>query len=173
MAEARGAKQISSMTFPEIHRGTCRSVAGPGRCPGRHEQDLIVAAGPPGAPGVVLIPAIGQRIQDVGVSDDHELSRLPAEPLSKRLTGSLAQWPCGDSVLWLRVGPGISWTAQGIPYLLTESSGSGAGPSMCPPSREDCQGRTRSREDKGGDKGGDTISQIPPNTRTAPIRRVR
>ena len=41
----------------------------------RHEQDLIVPAGPPGAPGMVLIPAIGQRIQDVGVSDDHELNR--------------------------------------------------------------------------------------------------
>ncbi len=38
---------------------------------------------------MALIPAIGQRRQDFGVNDDHELSRLPAEALSKRLTGSL------------------------------------------------------------------------------------
>ena len=44
---------------------------------------------PLGALGVVLIPAIGQGIQDVGVNDDHEVSRLPAEALSKQLIGSL------------------------------------------------------------------------------------
>jgi hypothetical protein len=38
---------------------------------------------------MVLVPAIGQRIQDVGVNDDHEVSRLPAEALSKQLIGSL------------------------------------------------------------------------------------
>ena len=38
---------------------------------------------------MVLIPAIGQRIQDGGVNDDHELSRLRAEALSKQLIGSL------------------------------------------------------------------------------------
>jgi hypothetical protein len=37
----------------------------------------------------VLIPAIGQRIQDFDVDDGHELSRLWAETLSKRLIGSL------------------------------------------------------------------------------------
>jgi len=37
---------------------------------------------------MVLIPATGQRIHDVGVNDDHELSRLPTEALSKQLTGS-------------------------------------------------------------------------------------
>lgn len=34
-------------------------------------------------------PAIGQSVQDVGVNDDHEVSRLPAEALSKQLIGSL------------------------------------------------------------------------------------
>jgi hypothetical protein len=38
---------------------------------------------------MVLVPAIGQRVQDVGVNDDHEVSRLPAEGLSKQLIGSL------------------------------------------------------------------------------------
>jgi hypothetical protein len=38
---------------------------------------------------VVLIPAVGQGIQDVGVNDDHEVSRLPAEALSEQLVGSL------------------------------------------------------------------------------------
>ena len=33
----------------------------------------------------MLIPAIGQRIQDVRVNDDHELDRLPAEALSQQL----------------------------------------------------------------------------------------
>jgi hypothetical protein len=76
--------------------GLCRrpgvpvdQVAGLGQHGGRHEQDLIVAAEPPGAPGVVLVPAIGQRVQDVGVNDDHELNRLPAEALGKQLIGSL------------------------------------------------------------------------------------
>jgi hypothetical protein len=35
--------------------------------------------------GVVLIPAVGQGIQDVGVNDDHEVSRLPAEAPGKQL----------------------------------------------------------------------------------------
>ena len=38
---------------------------------------------------MVRIPAIGQRVQDVGVNDDHKLSRLPAEPFSEQLIGSL------------------------------------------------------------------------------------
>jgi hypothetical protein len=38
---------------------------------------------------VVLVPAIGQRIQDVGVNDDHEVSRLPAEALGEQLIGPL------------------------------------------------------------------------------------
>ena len=38
---------------------------------------------------MVLVPAIGQRIRDVGVNDDHEVSRLPAEALSKQFIGSL------------------------------------------------------------------------------------
>ncbi len=38
---------------------------------------------------MVRIPAIGQRIQDFGVNDDHELSRLPAEALGEQLIGSL------------------------------------------------------------------------------------
>ena len=38
---------------------------------------------------VVLVPAIGQGVQDVGVNDDHEVSRLPAEALGKQLIGSL------------------------------------------------------------------------------------
>ncbi len=37
---------------------------------------------------MVLVPAISQRIQDVGVNDDNEFSRLPAEALSKQLIGS-------------------------------------------------------------------------------------
>ncbi len=38
---------------------------------------------------MMLIPAIGQRIQDVGVNGDHEVSRLPAEALGKQLIGPL------------------------------------------------------------------------------------
>jgi hypothetical protein len=38
---------------------------------------------------MVLIPAIGQSVQDVGVNDDHEVSRLPAEALGQKLIGSL------------------------------------------------------------------------------------
>jgi hypothetical protein len=38
---------------------------------------------------MALIPAIGQRVQDAGVNDDHELGRLRAEAPSKRLIGSL------------------------------------------------------------------------------------
>ena len=48
-----------------------------------------VPAEPPGALCVVLVPAIGQSVQDVGVNDDHEVSRLPAEALSRQLIGSL------------------------------------------------------------------------------------
>jgi hypothetical protein len=36
-----------------------------------------------------VCPGDGQRIQDVGVNGDHEVSRLPAEALSKQLIGSL------------------------------------------------------------------------------------
>jgi hypothetical protein len=64
-------------------------VAGFGYHGGRYEQDLVVPAEPPGASCVVLVPAIGQSVQDVGVNDDHEVSRLPAEALSKQLIGSL------------------------------------------------------------------------------------
>jgi hypothetical protein len=64
-------------------------VAGLGYHGRRHEQDVIVAAEPRGAFCVVLVPAIGQRIQDVGVNDDHEFSRLPAEALSQQLIGPL------------------------------------------------------------------------------------
>jgi hypothetical protein len=38
---------------------------------------------------MVLVPAVGQRIQDVGVNDDHEFSRLPAEALGQQLIGPL------------------------------------------------------------------------------------
>ena len=38
---------------------------------------------------MVLIPAVGQRIKDIRVNDDHELKRLPAEALSKQLICSL------------------------------------------------------------------------------------
>ena len=38
---------------------------------------------------MVLVPPIGQRIQDVSVNDDHEFSRLPAEALSQQLIGPL------------------------------------------------------------------------------------
>jgi hypothetical protein len=37
---------------------------------------------------VVLIAAIGERIQDVGVNDDHKFNRLPAEAFSQQLIGS-------------------------------------------------------------------------------------
>ena len=37
---------------------------------------------------MVLVPAIGQRLQDAGVSDAHEVGRLGAEALSKQLIGS-------------------------------------------------------------------------------------
>jgi hypothetical protein len=38
---------------------------------------------------MVLVPAVGQRVQDVGVNNGHEVSRLPAEALSEQLIGSL------------------------------------------------------------------------------------
>ena len=53
--------------------GLCRrpgecvdQVAGLGQHGGRREQDLIVTAEPIGAPGMVLIPPIGRRRQDLG-----------------------------------------------------------------------------------------------------------
>jgi hypothetical protein len=38
---------------------------------------------------MVLVPAVGQRIQDVEINDDQEFSRLPAEALSQQVTGPL------------------------------------------------------------------------------------
>jgi len=83
----------------------------------QHEQDIAVPAEPLGALGVVLIPPIGQGIQDVGVNDDHEVSRLPAEALPEQLIGSLghvspAAVPDPDE---RRQGPGspVAWTLTG------------------------------------------------------------
>jgi hypothetical protein len=64
-------------------------VAGLGYHGRRHEQDVMVTAEPRGAFCMVFVPAIGQRIQDVSVNDDHEFSRLPAEALSQQLIGPL------------------------------------------------------------------------------------
>jgi hypothetical protein len=61
---------------------------------------------------MVLIPAIGQRVQDVGVNDDHELNRLPAEALNKQLIGSLGHsGPPAFLFSWLRRGLG----SHGLP----------------------------------------------------------
>ena len=115
--------------------GLCRrpgecvdQVAGLGQHGGRREQDLIVTAEPIGAPGMVLIPAIGQLIQDIGVSDDHELSRLRAGALSKRLTGSPGHsGPPALLFSWLRRGLGSHGLPKASPNLPTGSRGSGAG----------------------------------------------
>jgi len=60
-------------------RGTCRSGSRPRPPPWAARAGPHRPAEPPGAPGVVLIPAIGQHSPDVGVNDDHELARPRAE----------------------------------------------------------------------------------------------
>ena len=85
-ADAHAVQETGLRRGPEV---PVDQVAGLGQHSGRREQDVIVLAEPLGALSMVPIPAIGQRIQDVGVNDDHELNRLPAEALSKQLIGSL------------------------------------------------------------------------------------
>ena len=87
VADAHAVQEGGLRGGPEV---PVDQVAGLGYHGGRYEQDLVVPNGEPlGALGVVLIPAIGQGIQDVGVDDDHEVSRLPAEALPEQPIGSL------------------------------------------------------------------------------------
>ena len=86
VTDAHTVQEGSLCRRPEV---PVDQVAGLGYHGRRHEQDVIVAAEPRGAFCMVLVPAIGQRIQDVSVNDDHEFSRLPAEALSQQLIGPL------------------------------------------------------------------------------------
>ena len=86
VTDAHAVQEAASAAGP---RYLSIRLAGLGYHGRRHEQDVIVAAEPRGAFCMVLVPAIGQCIQDVSVNDDHEFSRLPAEALSQQLIGPL------------------------------------------------------------------------------------
>jgi hypothetical protein len=73
----------------------------------------------------------------LGVSGDHELSRLPAEALSKRLTGSPGHiGPPAFLFSWLRRGPGSHGLPEASPDLPAGSRGSGAGWAVHAPSQQ-------------------------------------
>ena len=77
---------------------------------------------------MVLIPAIGQRIQDVRVNDDHELNRLPAEALSKQLIGSPGHsGPPAFCSLGYEGAWDLTDCSKASPDLPAGSRGSGAG----------------------------------------------
>ena len=54
----------------------------------RNDQRLIAVGKPVPALSMMSIAPVGQGNQDVGVNDDHELRRLPAEPLRQQLINS-------------------------------------------------------------------------------------